>query len=812
QSGGGVALGFSTAHAGTVSGSATINLVSDGGSGAQSIDGLGQIGIGSQTANVSATIDNYVGAALKEVSGGGTFSQNGNAYTLNLGTIVAGTPVAIAFEGVNAATGPADLLSGSFAVAPGGSGAFANTLKSFSGIGAGGVGTVESVALSTTATGTFTETINFTPTGSNASGYSAALPMETLTITGTVVPQTIYWQGPSPYNRTGSFAVAGNWSPKQVPNAVDNAVIAVSGFYIVTSAQNETVDNLNITNGCATLLIDNDSVFTIENSTGTSSNNGTIVVVDESTLQIGGSFANNGVIALGAGFEAAVLKAVGTLTLTGCGAVLLSGCSQNAIAGGMLVNQGNLIAGAGDISAALNNSMGTVNAFGGELVLNGPSLANAAVMEATNCGTLTVDTNLANSGKLWATAGGTVALSKTVVTDSAAGAVYADCGSSVELFGSTVSGGNFTIAQGGTAEAEQGTTDTLSGVAVSDAGNLVAEGTLILQNTTVSASGGSLAADGKGLIELKGASVTGGTLSGPFETVGGTNVLAGLTNQGTVTVENGTSLTLQGTIQNKGTVALASSGAATDLIIAGNVTVNGGTIALQGSASGDAIVSNGQTATLTNVGTIAGAGLIGDTHLTLNNKGVIDANTSKALTLNTGPNTIVNANLLEATAAGGLTISGALTNNGQVAASGGNVTVAGAVGGTGTDTINGSTLTFLSSVGSGQTISFASGKAEVLDLGLAQSFAGTVAGLATGDAVDLANFAFGATESISGITGNGAKGTDTNVTIKDGSLSATLHLLNQFANQYSTNKSAYQLVSDNSGTHPGTLFELATHH
>ena len=43
------------------------------------------------------------------------------------------------------------------------------------------------VTLATGTTGTFSETITLAATGSNASDFSAALPSETLTVTGTVV-------------------------------------------------------------------------------------------------------------------------------------------------------------------------------------------------------------------------------------------------------------------------------------------------------------------------------------------------------------------------------------------------------------------------------------------------------------------------------------------------------------------------------------------------------------------------------------------------------------------------------------------------
>ena len=55
-----LALGFSTAQAGTVSGSATVSLTSDGGG----IDGLGTTALTGTVVPVSIVVDNYASAAV----------------------------------------------------------------------------------------------------------------------------------------------------------------------------------------------------------------------------------------------------------------------------------------------------------------------------------------------------------------------------------------------------------------------------------------------------------------------------------------------------------------------------------------------------------------------------------------------------------------------------------------------------------------------------------------------------------------------------------------------------------------------------
>ena len=87
--------------------SAVVDLNSDG-DGSGSIDGLGQLALATQSVSLDIAVDNYAAAALVETSGGGTFAQNGAAYTLNLGTITKAEHGGDWSCGKNAASGAAD--------------------------------------------------------------------------------------------------------------------------------------------------------------------------------------------------------------------------------------------------------------------------------------------------------------------------------------------------------------------------------------------------------------------------------------------------------------------------------------------------------------------------------------------------------------------------------------------------------------------------------------------------------------------------------------------------------------------------------
>src|SRR5262249_20127661 len=110
-SGNALTLGFSTATAGTIAGTVKLDFQSDG----TGIDGFAAADLGQQTVAVNATVDNFAKAGLQEVSGGGTWSQSGNSYTLNLGSVAQGAaPGTIKLSALNTATGIADVLGGSF--------------------------------------------------------------------------------------------------------------------------------------------------------------------------------------------------------------------------------------------------------------------------------------------------------------------------------------------------------------------------------------------------------------------------------------------------------------------------------------------------------------------------------------------------------------------------------------------------------------------------------------------------------------------------------------------------------------------------
>jgi hypothetical protein len=180
QADGTIAVKFSTATAGSI-GTVTLDLKSDG----TGIDGLGVTDLGDVTIPVTVTSGNVAAAAqFEELSGGGTFTHAGSAYSLDLGTI--STPVTVNLGVLNSAAASADALAGSFTIM--GDSAFANAgFTAFSGIASGQADSAPTVTLGTSTPGTFSETITLQPLDASSSG-NLPLGEETLTITGTVAP------------------------------------------------------------------------------------------------------------------------------------------------------------------------------------------------------------------------------------------------------------------------------------------------------------------------------------------------------------------------------------------------------------------------------------------------------------------------------------------------------------------------------------------------------------------------------------------------------------------------------------------------
>ena len=106
-------------------------------------------------------------------------------------------------------------------------------------------------------------------------------------------------------------------------------MIGAGGVVSSTAADNPTIGAIVTSHGAA--LDVTAGTFTAALGTGTGVNSGAIVVADDATLVLGGSFRNSGSITLNGSTDPTRLEVDASLTLSGGGKVILSNSLQNAI-------------------------------------------------------------------------------------------------------------------------------------------------------------------------------------------------------------------------------------------------------------------------------------------------------------------------------------------------------------------------------------------------------------------------------------------------------------------------------------------------
>ncbi|MBB3454353.1 T1SS-143 domain-containing protein [Rhizobium sp. BK313] len=250
-------------------------------------------------------------------------------------------------------------------------------------------------------------------------------------------------------------------------------------------------------------------------------------------------------------------------------------------------------------------------------------------------------------------------------------------------------------------------------------------------------------------------------------------------NTGDMVLSDGALMPFSGTLDNTGSIHLASTGSDTafEIVQHGLTLTGGGTVTLSDDAS-NIIFGSGDDVTLTNVdNTISGAGQLGNGHLTLINEGTIIADGSHALVIDTGVNAVSNTGTLEATGTGGLDIHSSVVNDGILWANGGNINLEGNVDGSGTTLLSGhASLEIGGSFSAAITLSTDAQATITVDH--AAAFTGTIAGLDGNDALRFGDIS-AATASFSYVE-NAAK-TGGVLTVTDGAHNATIGLTGDYS-------------------------------
>ncbi|WP_168878864.1 S-layer family protein [Rhizobium sp. P28RR-XV] len=269
-------------------------------------------------------------------------------------------------------------------------------------------------------------------------------------------------------------------------------------------------------------------------------------------------------------------------------------------------------------------------------------------------------------------------------------------------------------------------------------------------------------------------------------------------NTGDMVVADGALMPFSGTLDNTGSIHLASTGSETafEIVQHGLTLTGGGTVALSDDAS-NIIFGSGGNVTLTNVDNIiSGAGQLGNGHLTLVNQGTIIADGTHALVIDTGLNAVTNTGTLEATGTGGLDIHSGLVNDGVLWANGGNVHLEGNVSGGGTALLSGHANLDIGGSFS-ETIMLSTDAQATVTIDHAAAFTGTIVGLDGNDALRFGDIS-AATGSFS-YAENAAK-TGGVLTVTDGTHTASIGLTGDYsASDFSLNHDGDYAEIDFSG-------------
>ncbi len=190
-------VGLSTTSAGVYNGSASFSAASHD-------SDLSDAALSNLAVSLTGQVNNYATDAFKQTGGAGTLSQAGSVYTLDFGSIVKGSGTETAtLVADNSASGPADLLDGSFQFldpADFGESGFASFMDLAAGDSTGTLG----LSFDTSTLGDFMDTIVLHGLGHNDSGYAGGLDDIELVVRGTVTSQAST-NVPEP----GTFALLG---------------------------------------------------------------------------------------------------------------------------------------------------------------------------------------------------------------------------------------------------------------------------------------------------------------------------------------------------------------------------------------------------------------------------------------------------------------------------------------------------------------------------------------------------------------------------------------------------------------------------
>ncbi|WFU40503.1 FecR domain-containing protein [Bradyrhizobium sp. CB82] len=385
---------------------------------------------------------------------------------------------------------------------------------------------------------------------------------------------------------------------------IDSGKLIIGGTLVLEATSfliNGELDNSGVVTVMGTVAfdketVDNDSIIeikagaklTLDQWTTIANSSGTITVDDHGVLVLNQAEITGG-----------KLNVSGTLSSNGTSTITNSFITND----NLIEAIGGLLALVATTPATITNA-GTLQANGGELDVNGEAVTNTGTLAAINDGMLKlVSTTVTNTGAtvsvdagsrldfVGATIdGGTLMLSGTLVSTGISAIDDADITNvgTIDVTGGTLTIDplvQHTITNQHLITANGGELD-VTGDLIVNTGMLEAinGGVLKLDTVKVTNTGGTVTVDGTSKLYLSGVEIDGGNLgnAGHLYSVTGSNtVTAGVTNTGTIEVQDGT-LDLAGGLSGAGSLII-DNGATLELAGATAQTISfaGGTDTLQ---------------------------------------------------------------------------------------------------------------------------------------------------------------------------------------------------------------------------------------
>ncbi|MCK1439559.1 VCBS domain-containing protein [Bradyrhizobium sp. 15] len=546
-----------------------------------------------------------------------------------------------------------------------------------------------------------------------------------LTVNGATINGTGTVTGNGEIDLTGAAVLSGG-----ILN--NNAALKVSGtgnaldHETITNASTGTIEVL--TNGALTIdqgstvanagnvTVDANGKLTVNgatiNGTGTVTGNGEIDLTGAAVLS-GGILNNNAALKVsGTGnaldHETITNASTGTIEVLTNGALTIDQGSTVANAGNVTVDaNGKLTVNGATISGGTINGLGTIDVTGASKIDQSATLSTTAVTVESGV-ILTLDD---------------VIVAGTAIANH--GTVKVDAGSKLTLNGASLTGGALTVS---------GTLNSTGTTAITDANisnNYLIEATLgaltLLATTSASsiANGGILRANGAEL-DINGEAIANtGTLAAINH---GTLKLIGMTvtdtGSGSVSVESGSALDLQGATIDGGTVTIAGTLESTgtsaidnaDITNTGTITVTSGTLTIDPAtlhaitnhnliqAKGGVLDVSGEDISNTAALEAVNHGTLKLANLTVSNSSAgsitVDGTSKLYLTdVSINGGSLSNAGNLYS--AGVDTVTGSVTNTGIIEVQSGILDLAGGIAGSGKVIVDvGATLEFSGATGS----------------------------------------------------------------------------------------------------------------